>query len=88
MGNQEAFLAGVGKAQTRLGLSFTDSTGKMLSMPAILQKIYDKYGMIDTTAKSDALQKAFGTKEASSLIKLLIFLNTEIYPTAFFFSQK
>ena len=68
----KAFLAGIGKAQTRLGLSFTDSTGKMLSMPAILQKIYDKYGMIDTTAKSDALQKAFGTKEASSLIKLLM----------------
>lgn len=67
-----AFLAGVGKAQKELGMTFTDSTGKMLSMPTILKQIKDKYGDIDTVAESDALKKAFGTSEAVGLIKLLM----------------
>ncbi len=68
----KAFLGGLGKAQKALGLEFTDSTGRMLSMPVILQKIKDKYGNIDTVAKSDVFQKAFGRKEAVGLIKLLM----------------
>ncbi|MGZ5620570.1 MAG: phage tail tape measure protein [Methylobacter sp.] len=62
-----AFLDGVGNAQDKLGLKFTDSQGKMLPMVDILEKIKGKYGAIDTVAKSDLLKKAFGTQEAALL---------------------
>ena len=67
----KSFLAGVGKAQKTLGLTFTDSQGKMLPMIQILDRIKGKFGDIDTVAESDLLQKAFGRKEAVDLIKLL-----------------
>ncbi|MGR6871173.1 phage tail tape measure protein [Pseudomonas sp. HK3] len=66
-----AFLAGVGKAQAALGLQFTDTQGRMLSMPKILDEIRGKFGDIDTVSKSDALAKAFGSQEAVGLVKLL-----------------
>jgi|GEM_PF-573451 len=66
-----AFLDGVGNAQEKLGLKFTDSQGKMLPMVNILEKIKGKYGAIDTVAESDLLKKAFGTQEATALVKLL-----------------
>lgn len=66
-----AFLSGVGKAQSELGLVFTDSNGKLLPMVEILNRIKGKYGEIDTVAKSDILKKAFGTNEAAALVKLL-----------------
>lgn len=72
----KAFLGGVGKAQKALGLTFVDSQGKMLPMVDILNRIKGKFGEIDTVAESDLLQKAFGTKEAVSLIKQLM-LNTD-----------
>lgn len=68
----KAFLGGVGKAQKALGLTFTDSQGRMLDMVSILQKIKGKYGDVLDVAESDALKKAFGTDEAVSLIKLLL----------------
>lgn len=67
----KAFLAGVGKAQETLGLQFTDSQGRMLPMVQILDRIQGKFGEIDTVAESDLIQKAFGTKEAVALVKLL-----------------
>lgn len=66
-----SFLSGVGKAQKALGLQFTDSAGRMLPIVDILTKIKGKYGEIDTVAESDLLQKAFGRKEAVSLIQSL-----------------
>jgi TP901 family phage tail tape measure protein len=66
-----AFLDGVGNAQDKLGLKFTDAQGKMLPMVNILEKIKGKYGAIDTVAESDLLKKAFGTQEATALVKLL-----------------
>lgn len=68
----KSFLAGVGKAQKVLGLEFTDSQGRMLPMLNILDLIQNKFGKIDTVAKADLLQKAFGRKEAVGLIKLLM----------------
>lgn len=67
-----AFLAGVGKAQSRLGLQFTDSHGKLLPMMDILTKLRGKFGNTLELAESDALAKAFGSKEATGLIKLLM----------------
>ena len=68
----KAFLSGVGKAQDELGLTFTDSQGRLLPMLDILGSLKGKFGEIDTVAESDALKKAFGTSEAVALIKLLM----------------
>ncbi|MBL4761393.1 MAG: phage tail tape measure protein [Gammaproteobacteria bacterium] len=68
----KAFLSGVGKAQDALGLSFTDSHGRLLPMVDVLGAIKGKFGEIDTVAEGDVLKKAFGTGEAVSLIKLLM----------------
>lgn len=67
-----AFLAGVGKAQDALGLKLTDSQGRLLPMVDILEKLRGKFGDTFDVAESDALSKAFGSKEATGLIKLLM----------------
>jgi TP901 family phage tail tape measure protein len=67
-----AFLAGVGKAQSALGLTFTDSQGRMLPMVNILTEIRSKYGDVIDVAEGDQLAKAFGSKNAVSTIKLLL----------------
>ncbi|MFA0607271.1 phage tail tape measure protein [Vibrio amylolyticus] len=67
-----AFLGGVAKAQDELGLSFTDSHGNMLPMLDILEELKGKYGDTLTVAESAELDKAFGTKEATAMIKLLM----------------
>ncbi len=68
----QAFLTGVGKAQDTLGLSFTDSQGKLLPMVDIMQRITNKYGALDTVAKKDLMMKAFGSKQAVAFIDNLI----------------
>lgn len=68
----KAFLSGVGGAQAKLGLSFTDSQGRMLPMLDILDKLKGKFGDTLDVADSDALKKAFGSDEAVGLIKLLM----------------
>lgn len=65
------FLDNVGKAQKTLNLEFTDAQGRMLPIVDILTRIRDKFGAIDTVAKSDLLKKAFGTEEAVALVKAL-----------------
>ncbi|MGS0691177.1 phage tail tape measure protein [Shewanella sp. 30m-9] len=68
----KAFLAGVGKAQDALNLSFTDSQGAMLPMVDILNQIKGKYGDTLDVAEGDALAKAFGSQEAVATVKLLM----------------
>ncbi|MFC4654379.1 phage tail tape measure protein [Rheinheimera marina] len=68
----KAFLAGVGKAQEKLNLKFTDTQGNMLPMVDILNKIKGKYGDVISVAEGDALAAAFGSQEATSLIGLLL----------------
>lgn len=68
----KAFLSGVGTAQEKLGLTFTDSAGRMLPMLQILDKIKGKFGDVLSVAESDALKQAFGSDEAVSLIKQLM----------------
>ncbi|MBI9080268.1 MAG: phage tail tape measure protein [Pseudodesulfovibrio sp.] len=68
----KAFLAGAGKAQDKLGLSFVDSEGNLLGMLDILGKLQGKFGDTLSLAESDALKDAFGSDEAVSLIKLLM----------------
>lgn len=68
----KAFLAGVGKAQKKLGMSFIDSQGKMLPLVQILEKIKGKFGETIDVAESDTLKSAMGSDEAVDLVKLLI----------------
>ncbi|MFK3862623.1 phage tail tape measure protein [Pseudoalteromonas rhizosphaerae] len=67
-----AFLAGVGKAQGALGLTFMDSNRRMLPMVDILSEIRSKYGDTLDVVEGDELAKAFGSKNAVSAIKLLM----------------
>ena len=68
----KSFLAGAGKAQEALGLSFTDSQGNMLGVLDILEQIQGKYGDSLTLAQSDELAKAFGSQEAVAMVKMLM----------------
>lgn len=67
----KAFLQGVGKAQTVLGLNFVKQDGSMKGIADIMGLIQQKYGDIKKVADSDLIKKAFGSDEAVSLIKLL-----------------
>lgn len=68
----KSFLAGVGKAQDALNLTFTDSQGAMLPMVDILNQIKGKYGETIDVAEGDELKKAFGSAEAVATINLLM----------------
>lgn len=67
-----AFLNGAAKAQKALNLTFTDSQGQMLPMIDILEKLKGRYGDTIDVAESAELAKAFGTQEATGMIKLLM----------------
>ncbi|PMN73144.1 hypothetical protein BCT27_12425 [Enterovibrio norvegicus] len=66
-----AFLGAAAGAGEKLGLSFTDTNDQLLSMPAILSQLRDKYGETIDAVEAQDLKKAFGTDEAVGLIQLL-----------------
>ncbi|MBI0427913.1 phage tail tape measure protein [Pectobacterium parmentieri] len=70
-GSYESFLTGAADGAKKLGLTFTDTNGKLLSMPAMLEKLQDKYGAsIEGNLKAQAeLDEAFGG--GSAVIKQL-----------------
>ncbi|WP_246494589.1 phage tail tape measure protein [Brenneria izadpanahii] len=61
-GSYESFLTGAAEGAKKLGLNFTDATGKMLSMPQMLEKLHGKYGAsIEGNLKAQKeLDEAFG----------------------------
>ncbi|MGT8783968.1 phage tail tape measure protein [Klebsiella oxytoca] len=67
----EGFMTGAIDGATKLGLSFTDATGKMLSMPEMLIKLQGKYGKsLEGNLKAQAeLDAAFG--DSSAVVKQL-----------------
>ncbi|MDD8344098.1 phage tail tape measure protein [Escherichia coli] len=67
----EGFMTGAIEGSKKLGLSFTDSTGKMLSMPEMLIKLQGKYGKsLEGNLKAQAeLDAAFG--DSSAVVKHL-----------------
>ncbi|WP_370314678.1 phage tail tape measure protein [Thalassolituus sp.] len=67
-----SFLSGAAKAQEKLGLKFTDNTGKLLPMVEILNRINGKYSDLQDTAQLGALKNAFGSDEAVALVTNLI----------------
>ena len=67
----KAFLTGAVKAQDKLGLSFTDTNGKLLPMFSILESIKGKFGELDSTEITQ-LKTAFGSDEAIMVVTDLI----------------
>lgn len=67
----EGFMTGAIEGGKKLGLSFTDSTGKILSMPEMLIKLQGKYGKsLEGNLKAQAeLDAAFG--DSSAVVKHL-----------------
>ncbi|MCK7150967.1 phage tail tape measure protein [Enterobacter roggenkampii] len=67
----EGFMTGAIDGAKKLGLSFTDATGKMLSMPDMLAKLQGKYGKsLEGNLKAQAeLDEAFG--DSSAVVKQL-----------------
>ncbi|HGG4188318.1 TPA: phage tail tape measure protein [Salmonella enterica subsp. diarizonae serovar 61:i:z] len=67
----EGFMTGAIEGGKKLGLSFTDATGKMLSMPEMLIKLQGKYGKsLEGNMKAQAeLDAAFG--DSSAVVKHL-----------------
>ncbi|HBQ7067874.1 TPA: phage tail tape measure protein [Salmonella enterica subsp. enterica serovar Kentucky] len=67
----EGFMTGAVEGVKKLGLSFTDATGKMLSMPEMLIKLQGKYGKsLEGNLKAQAeLDAAFG--DSSAVVKHL-----------------
>ncbi|MDW1958030.1 phage tail tape measure protein [Vibrio sp. 661] len=73
----KAFMNGVVKAQDKLGMSFTDSNGKMLPMFDILSKLRNQFGDLDSL-EIDQIKQAFGSDEAVLLITDLIGKTNEL----------
>ncbi|OBU16359.1 phage tail tape measure protein [Photobacterium aquimaris] len=79
MGGSEAatkyqnFISGATKAQKALGLSFSDSRGKLLPTVKILDLLKRKFGDLSHMGTKDfaTLQKAFGNKQAVEFIQAL-----------------
>ena len=67
----KAFLGGVVKAQDQLGMSFTDSNGKMLPMFEIMDQLKSRYGDLESVEIAE-LTTAFGGSEAAMVITDLI----------------
>ncbi len=67
----KAFLGGVVKAQGDLGMSFTDSNGKMLPMFDIMSKLKNQFGELDSMEMAQ-LKTAFGSDQALMLITDMI----------------
>ncbi|MDW1615052.1 phage tail tape measure protein [Vibrio sp. Vb2853] len=67
----KAFLTGAVSAQDKLGLSFTDTNGKLLPMYEILDRIKGKFGELDSTEITQ-LKSAFGSDEAIMVVTDLI----------------
>ncbi|MBE5254174.1 phage tail tape measure protein [Mixta mediterraneensis] len=70
-GAYEGFLTGAEDGAKKLGLSFTNSAGQMLSMPEILTKLQGKYGdsIAGNVEAQKALDDAFG--DSSAVVKQL-----------------
>jgi TP901 family phage tail tape measure protein len=70
-GAYEGFMTSAAAGAKKLGLSFTDASGKMLSMPEMLIKLQGKYGKsLEGNLKAQAeLDEAFGS--SSAVIKQL-----------------
>nr|WP_225879842.1 phage tail tape measure protein [Abyssogena phaseoliformis symbiont] len=68
----KAFLNGVGKAQEKLGIQFTDSNGKMLPMVDVLDNFKSEFSDLQNVEVQDKIKEAFGFDDAKKIIMALI----------------
>ena len=73
-----AFLGSAVNAQKKLGLVFTDSTGKLLSMVEIIKRIKAKFGETLDANEMNQLKQAFGSEEAVKIITALYHKTNEL----------
>ncbi|MEO9655903.1 phage tail tape measure protein [Marinomonas sp.] len=66
-----AFLEGLGNAQDKLGLTFTDNSGQLLPVVQILDMINSKTTGLNALEVQDLLSGAFGSDEAVGFIQLM-----------------
>ncbi|KXO13275.1 Phage tail length tape-measure protein [Moritella sp. JT01] len=66
-----AFIDGIGKAQKGLGIELTDSQGDMLGIDVVLSRINARLAGVGSVARGDILNKAFGSKNAASVVDIL-----------------
>lgn len=67
----QRFLVGAGKASKKLGLDFLDANNQLRSMPEILDQLHKKFGDTIDANEEQQIKTAFGTDQATQLIKLL-----------------
>lgn len=67
----KAFLNAAAGAGKKLGLSFLDANGQLLSTPALLDKLKGKFGPTINAMEKLKIKQAFGTDEAVAFIDLL-----------------
>lgn len=67
-----AFITGAIKAQDKLGMSFTDSRGKLMPMTKILEMLDKKYGNLTDTKQAEIFKDAFGSDQAVMLLQNLM----------------
>lgn len=70
-GAYKAFFENVGSASERLGMSFTDSTGRLLPMLDIVEQLKGRFGDLSVAANANALSEAFGGEAAMLLTRLM-----------------
>ncbi|POA86930.1 phage tail tape measure protein [Pseudomonas sp. FW305-E2] len=63
-GRYKAFFENIGNASDKLGIKFTDATGKVLPMVDILGKLQGKFGDLKNAAGNAKLVEAFGGEGA------------------------
>lgn len=63
-GRYKAFFENIGNASEKLGIKFTDATGKVLPMVDILGKLQGKFGDLKNAAGNAKLVEAFGGEGA------------------------
>ncbi len=68
----QAMVQGITSAQDKLGISLTDSEGKMLPMEDLLGKLKEKFGDTIDGSEMDVLGEAFGSDKAAAGIAVLM----------------
>lgn len=71
-----SFLANISKAETTLGMKFTDSQNKALPMIDIITKLQGKFGDLSKAGDQQMLQKAFGKRGQQVLAAMAGSLDT------------
>ncbi|MNZ06750.1 Phage-related minor tail protein [compost metagenome] len=70
-GLYKAFFENIAGASEKLGMSFTDSNGRLLPMLDIIEKLKGRFGDLSVEANATALSDAFGGEAAMLVTRLM-----------------